>query len=107
MGGRCCERDDRARAASGRDRGALVRQLTHRDSDIIHAAFEQAYESGFEDLPRRLPDISKIERLIGYRPTLDLTEMLGRIVRHMRAAGAATKAPVASPPPARVLAERL
>jgi UDP-glucose 4-epimerase len=74
---------------------ALVKQLTHSESDITHVAFEQAYESGFEDMPRRLPDISKIARLIGYRPTLDLTEMLERIIRHMRAESAATKAPAA------------
>lgn len=72
---------------------ALVKRLTHSDSDITHVAFEQAYESGFEDMPRRLPDITRIERLIGYRPTLDLTEMLERIISHMRAEAAATKAP--------------
>ncbi len=53
------------------------------------------YESGFDDMPQRLPNISKIERLIGYRPTLDLTEMLVHIIRHMRAEAAATKAPAA------------
>jgi len=78
-----------------RELAALVKALTHSDSDITHVAFEQAYESGFEDMARRLPDISQIERLIGYRPTLDLTEMLERIIRHMRAEAAATKAPAA------------
>ncbi len=78
-----------------RQLAALVKQLTHSDSDVVHVAFEQAYESGFEDMPRRLPNISKIERLIGYRPTFDLTEMLERIIRHMRAEAAATKAPAA------------
>jgi hypothetical protein len=62
---------------------------------ITGGAFEQAYESGFEDKPRRLPDITQIERLIGYRPTLDLTEMLERTIGHMRAEAAATKAPAA------------
>jgi len=78
-----------------RELAGLVKELTHSDSDITHVEFEQVYESGFEDLPRHLPNISKIERLIGYRPTLDLTEMLERIIRHMRAEAPASKAPAA------------
>jgi len=64
----------------------LVKRLTESESEVTHVAFEEAYESGFEDMARRLPDISKIERLIGYRPTLDLSEMLERIIAHARAA---------------------
>jgi hypothetical protein len=47
--------------------------------------FERAYEPEFEDMARRLPDISKIGRLIGYRPTLDLPVMLERIIAYERA----------------------
>jgi UDP-glucose 4-epimerase len=46
--------------------------------------YEQAYEAGFEDMHRRLPDISKIERLIGYRPKLQLPEMLERVIAYER-----------------------
>ncbi|MBC7106429.1 MAG: nucleoside-diphosphate sugar epimerase, partial [Firmicutes bacterium] len=52
--------------------------------EIVFVPYEQAYEAGFEDMPRRLPDISKIQRLIGYRPTLDLAEMLERIIAYER-----------------------
>ncbi len=78
-----------------RELAGLVKELTHSDSDITHVEFEQVYESGFEDMPRRLPNIFKIERLIGYRPTLDLIEMLVHIIRQMRAEAAATKAAAA------------
>jgi nucleoside-diphosphate-sugar epimerase len=63
----------------------LVKRLTHSRSEIVFVPFEQAYEPGFEDMPRRLPDISKLYRLIGYRPTLDLPEMLESIIAYYRA----------------------
>ena len=58
----------------------MVKEITKSNSEIIFVPYEQAYEAGFEDMPRRLPDISKIQKLIGYQPTLDLSEMLERIV---------------------------
>ena len=48
----------------------LIKQMTGSKSDIIHIPYDQAYEQGFEDMPRRVPDISKIQRLIGYQPTV-------------------------------------
>jgi UDP-glucose 4-epimerase len=63
----------------------LVKKLTHSRSEIIHVPFDEAYESaGFEDMARRLPDISKLRELIGYRPTLDLPQMLDAIVAQQR-----------------------
>jgi UDP-glucose 4-epimerase len=62
----------------------LVKEITGSNSDIVFIPYEQAYEEGFEDMPRRLPDISKIQSLIGYRPTLTLREMLERIIAYER-----------------------
>jgi UDP-glucose 4-epimerase len=62
----------------------LVKEMTGSNSDIVFIPYEQAYEEGFEDMPRRLPDISKIQALIGYRPTLTLREMLERIIAYER-----------------------
>jgi UDP-glucose 4-epimerase len=67
-----------------RELAALVQEMTGSRSEIRFVPYEQAYEAGFEDMPRRLPDISKIQRLIGYRPTLDLPEMLERIIADYR-----------------------
>jgi UDP-glucose 4-epimerase len=58
----------------------LVKTMTGSASEIRFIPYEQAYEAGFEDMRRRLPDISKLQRLIGYEPTLDLPQMLGRII---------------------------
>lgn len=62
----------------------LVKQMTGSTSKVVFVPYEQAYEVGFEDIPRRSPDISKIQRLIGYRPVLDLPEMLERVIAYER-----------------------
>jgi UDP-glucose 4-epimerase len=69
------------------DLAVLVKRMTSSPSEIRLVPYEEAYEAGFEDMPRRAPDISKIQRLIGYRPGLDLPEMLGRIIAYERERG--------------------
>ena len=61
---------------------AMVKKMIASHSEIILILYQQAYEPGFEDMPRRLPDITKIEQLIGYRPSIDLPTMLERIIMH-------------------------
>ena len=63
---------------------ARVKQMTGSTSEIVTIPYDQAYEAGFEDMPRRVPDISKIRALIGYEPTVELDEMLGRVIDHFR-----------------------
>jgi UDP-glucose 4-epimerase len=58
----------------------LVKTITGSRSEIQFLPYEQAYEAGFEDMQRRLPDISKIQRILGYEPTLDLEEILQQII---------------------------
>jgi len=50
--------------------------------------YDQAYEVGFEDMPRRVPDVSKINALIGYRPTLKLDDHSQQVIAHERAVAA-------------------
>jgi UDP-glucose 4-epimerase len=61
-----------------------VRRLTASRSEIVMVPYEQAYEAGFEDMPRRVPDISKIAAAIGYRPTRSLTEILESVIDSVR-----------------------
>jgi UDP-glucose 4-epimerase len=61
-----------------------VRTLTGSSSEIVRIPYDQAYESGFEDMPRRVPDISKIAGLIGYAPTVELDEILRRVIESFR-----------------------
>lgn len=60
----------------------LVKVLTESRSDIVFVPYEEAYEAGFEDMPRRVPDISKVAGLIGYRPTRMLEEILQVVINH-------------------------
>lgn len=59
--------------------------LTGSNSPIQFVPYDQAYERGFEDMRRRVPDVSKLRATIGYAPHTPLEENLKRIVQHMRA----------------------
>ena len=58
-----------------------VREMTGSESDIHVIPYDEAYEEGFEDMPRRYPDISKIGAAIGWSPTQSLDEILGDVIR--------------------------
>ena len=60
----------------------MVKAMTHSPAEIVFVPYDQAYEEGFEDMRRRLPDLAKIESMIGYKPSMDLGELLGRIIAH-------------------------
>src|SRR5512134_1871543 len=57
-----------------------IRSMAGSASKIVRIPYEQAYEAGFEDMPRRVPDISKVGALIGYQPTVELDEILTRVI---------------------------
>jgi UDP-glucose 4-epimerase len=63
-----------------------VKALTGSRSEIVTIPYDQAYEAGFEDMPRRVPDLSKAEALIGYRPSVGLDEIIRRVVADLAAA---------------------
>jgi UDP-glucose 4-epimerase len=75
------------------DLARLVRDRVAPAAKIEFVPYDRAYEAGFEDMPRRVPDLSKIRALIGYAPTLDIEEIVDRVVAYER--GRATS----SPPP--------
>jgi UDP-glucose 4-epimerase len=66
---------------------ARVRALAGSASPIVHVPYEEAYQPGFEDLRRRVPDIRKAERVAGYRPAVPLDETLSRVIRFIRETG--------------------
>jgi len=57
-----------------------VKQLTQSDSEIVFMPYDEAYEEGFEDMPRRVPDISKISELVGFRPEMSLDGILESVI---------------------------
>ena len=66
------------------DLAERVKALAGSGSEIVRIPYDQAYEAGFEDMPRRVPDISKIRGLVGYEPTVQLDEILTRVIEYFR-----------------------
>jgi UDP-glucose 4-epimerase len=61
-----------------------ILQMTGSDSIIRHLSYEEAYGRPFDDLMVRIPDISKITRLIGYAPKCTLDETLREVIEFER-----------------------
>jgi UDP-glucose 4-epimerase len=61
-----------------------VIDATHSKSGIVYIPFDQAYESGFEEIHRRVPNISKLRSAIGYAPATTLDEIIASIVDSLR-----------------------
>jgi len=62
----------------------LIIKITKSESKIEHIPYEKAYGIGFEDMSRRKPDISKINKLIGFQPTLGIEEIVKQVVKYMK-----------------------
>ena len=60
-----------------------VKKAAGSRSEIVTVPYGEAYEAGFEDMPRRVPDIGKIQELIGWTPRLRLEDILERVVAHV------------------------
>jgi len=61
-----------------------VREAAGSSSELVTVPYSEAYEAGFEDMMRRVPDTSKIERTLGWAPTLSLAEILADVVAQQR-----------------------
>ena len=57
-----------------------VKARTRSQSVIELVPYDKAYEAGFEDMPRRVPDLTKLRALIGYEPKVHLDEILDRVI---------------------------
>jgi UDP-glucose 4-epimerase len=66
------------------DLAERIRQLTGSSSVIKHVPYDEAYEFGFEDMPRRVPDLGRIVSLIGYQPKHTLDDVLVEVIDHFR-----------------------
>ena len=74
------------REISIHDLAVKIKAMTGSASPIVKIPYDQAYEAGFEDMPRRVPDIAKIRALVGYEPTVELDEILTRVIASLRTA---------------------
>ena len=65
-----------------------VREMTGSESEIHVIPYDEAYEAGFEDMPRRYPDITKIGAAIDWKPTHTLDEILADVIEFHQAEAA-------------------
>lgn len=66
------------------DLAILVREIAESESAIERIPYEVAYSSGFEDMPRRVPSLTKLEAEIGFRPLTSAREIVEMVVEHER-----------------------
>jgi UDP-glucose 4-epimerase len=65
----------------------IVKSLTASASPIEFIPYDKAYEEGFEDMPRRVPDLTKIRQLVGYEPKVQLNEIITKVIHYFRTDG--------------------
>ena len=62
-----------------------VKRITQSSSEIVTVPYEEAYETGFEDMPRRVPDLRKVKAMLNWSPKVNLEEILQRVIKHVTA----------------------
>jgi nucleoside-diphosphate-sugar epimerase len=62
-----------------------IREMTGSQSELICKPYDQVFDTSFEDMPRRVPDISKLRRLVGYEPCVHLDGILENTIRYWEA----------------------
>jgi UDP-glucose 4-epimerase len=60
--------------------------MTASESEIVCVPYEEAYETGFEDMVRRVPDTSRINALLGWSPANSLEDVIRDVVEHQQTA---------------------
>lgn len=69
------------------DLARLVVARTGSRSKIVHVPYEQAYAEGFEDLQRRVPDLARLDRTIGYHPSSSIESIVDAVIADVRERG--------------------
>lgn len=62
------------------DLARRVKDLANSESAVVSVPHDEAYEDGFEDMPRRIPNISQVNKLIGFQPETSLDGMLKSVI---------------------------
>ena len=75
-----------------------VKRLTSSSSEIVFVPYDEAYEEGFEDMPRRVPDTSKVDALVGFKPTYTLENIIRSVIEFQRGTSS-TRLSVTEPVP--------
>ncbi len=63
---------------------ALVKEMAGSSSPITYLPYEEAYEEGFEDMQRRVPDTSRLKELVGFSPEMDIRSIVASVIDYYR-----------------------
>ncbi len=63
------------------DLAKRVKEITDSNSPIVLVPYADAYESGYQDMPRRIPDTTKLRNLVGFAPTTDIDEIIDSVMK--------------------------
>lgn len=61
-----------------------ITEITKSKSRLVYISYEKAYEEGFEDMQRRVPDTTKVNKLVGFKPTIDLEGIIKSVVEYYK-----------------------
>jgi UDP-glucose 4-epimerase len=61
-----------------------IRAMVGSPSEIVTVPYDAAYEAGFEDMTRRIPDLTKVRETIGYEPRVQLDEIISEVIEYHR-----------------------
>jgi len=64
-----------------------IKELTRSNSEIVFVPYDEAYEEGFEDMPRRVPDTQKVRELVGFSSQIDLDGILRSVIEYQSGRG--------------------
>lgn len=62
----------------------LIRERAQSNSAIVYVPYDRAYEEGFEDTTRRIPDVRKLERTIGFRPVTPIEDIVDAVIGYFK-----------------------
>jgi UDP-glucose 4-epimerase len=74
-----------------------IKAATSSDNPIVYVPYSKAYEKGFEDMARRVPDIRKAQTWFGFQHTKSLDQIISSVVEHVRSQGAGQKTTILDP----------
>ena len=61
-----------------------VIKLAQSESTVRYVTYEEAYEEGFEDMQRRVPDTTRVRELIGFEPRVELDDLISQVIEEQR-----------------------
>ena len=67
-----------------RELAEKVRTLCRSSSEIVHLSYETAYGPGFDDMRRRVPDLTRVKELTGWTPKHNLDAIITQVAEHLR-----------------------